>query len=89
MENIKLRKLITKGPNFREPRTPNFMIAFEKIKSAINQCNDNLSNKTSHAKQVISSWKKIVFEKVKLKIDILNERINLLRRRRYCKILLS
>ena len=44
--------------------------AFEKMKSAINQCIDNFSNKTNHPKQVFSSWKNIVFEKVKLKIDI-------------------
>ena len=55
VENSKLRKLLTKGPNFREPRTLNFKIAFEKIKSAINQCIDNLSNKTGHPKQVFSS----------------------------------
>ena len=51
VENSKLSKLLTKGPNLRELTTQNFKIAFEKIKSAINQCIDNLSNKTSQPKQ--------------------------------------
>ena len=38
VENNKLRKLLTKGPNFREPRSTNFKVAFEKIKTAINEC---------------------------------------------------
>ena len=74
VENGKLRKLLTKGPNYREPKTLNFKIAFVKIKSAINECIEKISVKTGHPKEVFNSWKNKVLEKVKQKIDILKRK---------------
>ena len=45
-DNSKLRKLMTKRSNYREPRALNFNEAFDDINSAINNCIQDLSNMT-------------------------------------------
>ena len=48
VENSKLRQLLTKGPNFREPRSLNFAKALNSIRCAITSCIDTLVAKTTH-----------------------------------------
>ena len=48
VENQKLRKLLTKGPNYREPVTTNFKHALTKITAAINSCINSFAEKTKH-----------------------------------------
>ena len=74
VKNNKLRKLLTKGPNFREPRTFNLKIAQEKIKSAINECISNMANKSGYPEQTFYSWKNKVLEEVKSKTELLKKR---------------
>ena len=73
--NSKLRKLLTKGPNFRETQTINFRIALQKIKTAINQCIDKMSSETGVPTQSFDCWKNKIFDKIKTKIDKLKSKI--------------
>ena len=71
IENSKLRRLLTKGPNYREPRSLNFSKAFNDIKSALDSCVDSINSKTQYSTTSLKDWKMKVLEKVQEKIDIL------------------
>ena len=63
VENAKLRKLLTKGPNYREPRSINFNKAVTEITAGLENCIENLANKTKYDKKRLtsgrrSSWKR-------------------------------
>ena len=85
VENNKLRKLLTKGPNFREPRSTNFKVAFEKIKTAINECVEKMSNKTGYPTQIFNEWKEKIFEKVNAKIYFLKTKLKQIKTRSVLK----
>ena len=42
--NSKLRKLLTKGPNYREPRSTNFNKFFAETTTGLDNCIENLQN---------------------------------------------
>ena len=44
-ENKKLRKLLTKGPNYTEPRTINFRKSYFEIDQALETCIEKMSTK--------------------------------------------
>ena len=67
--NNKLRKLFSKGPNYREPITPNFENAREEIVKMMNDLINTWSNKFKLDKRVFLDWKS-EFEK------LLSERIS-------------
>ena len=46
--NSKLRKLLTKGPNCREPRSTNFNKTFAEVTTGIDNCIENLASKTKY-----------------------------------------
>ena len=71
IENAKLRKLLTKGPNYREPRAINFNKCLTAITSAVNECIDKISEKYKIHLSEFSVWKTHVIDKVKEKIKFL------------------
>ena len=68
IENKKLRKLLSKGPNYREPKSINFKHCLDSIKNAINDCIINLSNKYSLHESTFLAWKQTIIDKVQQKI---------------------
>ena len=74
IENTKLRKLLTKGPNYREPRSINFSKALKEISIGIDELIESLSSKTDDADQ-LKIWRDLVILKVKSKITELKKSI--------------
>ena len=72
VENRKLRKLLTKGPNYREPRTTNLNKAKKEIITALTQCIERLANKTKNNIATFQSWKECIIAKIDLRINHLN-----------------
>ena len=75
MHNAKLRQLLTKGPNFREPKSLNFHKALRDIRLAIDSCIDNLVTKTKHKSHVFNEWKRKIVSKVEDKIAFLKNKL--------------
>ena len=75
IKNDKLRKLLTKGPNFREPQQINLNKYFEVIKISIDNCVESLYNKTNIPSQSFLNWRNHIVDKVKIKIESLKHLI--------------
>ena len=75
VENGKLRKLLTKRPNYREPKTVNFHKALIEIKMAINNCTEKLAEKYTINIRDFQRWKDSVINKVENKINLLKNKI--------------
>ena len=74
VENNKLRKLLTKGPNYREPRSLNFNKAEKNIISAVVSLIDRISLDPKYNKPSLQKWKELVLEKVKQRIKALKQK---------------
>ena len=74
VQNSKLRKLLTKGPNYREPRTLNFHKCKSAITSGLDECIDNLSSKYKIDSSNFQAWKNLILQKVEDKIQFLKAR---------------
>ena len=72
--NSKLRKLFSKGPNYREPATLNYRKCRQSIESALTSSVDNLAAKYNLPKESFFAWKKKVLELVDSRIKILKTR---------------
>ena len=68
IENNKLRKLLSKGPKYREPYKKNYKKCKEVINNALNDCINNMGDKYKINKIDFKSWKQIIMEKVNNKI---------------------
>ena len=55
IENKNLRNLLTKGPNYREPRNINFRIAYFEIHQVLEACVENISTKKEAA--TLTPWR--------------------------------
>ena len=75
IENQKLRKLLAKGPNYREPRTLNFNKVKNEIKDAINTCIDTIVSKTKHKHSEFENWKRAIITKTEDKIKLLKTKL--------------
>ena len=73
IKNAKLRKLFTKGPNFREPRTINWRKCRESIVDGLNECIASISTRIND--NALGDWKATVLRKVDEKIEQLKSRI--------------
>ena len=62
--NSKLGKLLSKGPNYWEPRTTNFNKAFAETTTGLDNC---IKNPVSKTKYNFDQWKKMILEKINLK----------------------
>ena len=58
--NKKLRKLLTKGPNYREPKSMNFSKTYFEINQALKACNETLSIKNKLETSTLTPWKESV-----------------------------
>ena len=75
VENDKLRKLLAKGPNYREPMAINYKQAKSKIITALDSCIESFTEDTKHSKEVFQNWKTAVLDSVDQKINILKHKI--------------
>ena len=69
IENSKLRQLMSKGPNYREPRTVNWRKCRLKILEALDEFI------VANSRLELESWKTVVLSKVDTKIDRLQANI--------------
>ena len=74
VRNSKLRKLLTKGPNYREPRSTNLNEAFAEITTGFNNCTEKLTSKSKHDVNNFDQWKKAKKQK-NVKIETLKTKI--------------
>ena len=78
IQNDKLRKLISKGPNYREPKTINWKKCRDVIAEGVAQC---LSKMASSRKNVTEAdmlpWKNMILQKVDAKISLLKRKVTL------------
>ena len=63
VDNKKLRKLFSRGPNYREPKNPDFKEAEDEIRARINELITTWSKKFCQDKIVFNEWK-VEFEKL-------------------------
>ena len=73
IKNNKLRKLLTKGPHYTEPRTINFSKVLIEISTALDKYIETVSLKTKHTTSNFKSWKEKVLAKAKKKKKSLNK----------------
>ena len=69
IENAKLKRLFSKGPNFREAKQLNLKKCKESIVNALDVTILNLSNKYSTDIQLFSNWKNTIVSKVDSRIN--------------------
>ena len=74
ISNLKLRKLLSKGPNYREPRTLNYRKCKQSIESSISSSIDNLAAKYQLNVENLLSWKNKILELVDLRINVLKSK---------------
>ena len=77
IENAKLRKLLSKGPNFREPRTINYKKCIKEITIALDACIDKLCDKNKLKTSEFKPWRDAVLNAVNTKADILAKKLSL------------
>ena len=80
--NKKLRKLLSKGPNFREKNSINFKIARKEIEAAVNNFMDRWSKRKRKTKKHLNEWKNHMLEQVDLRIKKLQKRMQTWKQRK-------
>ena len=76
INNNKLKKLISKGPNYREPRSINWKRCREKIELGLDTCVEKMiSSKKDLHEGALIAWKNEVLKRVEEKISDLKKRI--------------
>ena len=73
IKNAELRKLIAKGPNFRENRKHDLDKTFKLIKEGLEEYIEDWSKKEKKSKIRLNEWKSKVLEKVKKNIEKIKE----------------
>ena len=76
VNNVKLRKLLSKGPNYREKRTTNFNKAKKDVIFSINNLFDNLKNKYKLDDYSLTPWKDKAIEVLNQKIFDLKKSVH-------------
>ena len=74
IKNSKLRKLLTKGPNYRESRGIDFEKGLKYINLGLNEFVDKICSKNKNLKTSMSNWKNNVLKKLKNKINTLTRK---------------
>ena len=76
IRNQKLRKLISKGPNYREPKTINWKKCRDGIAEGLAECACRMTSSCKNLRiEDILPWQNIVLEKVDAKITSLKRKI--------------
>ena len=71
VENSKLRSLLTKGPNYREPVNINYRKCLTEVENGIALCAQKMIVDKKLLPNSLNDWKKEILEKVKEKIETL------------------
>ena len=74
ISNLKLRKLISKGPNYREPKMLNFRKCKQSIESSLTLSIHSLATKYDLSIESLSAWKAKILELVDDRVRILSSR---------------
>ena len=74
VSNPKLRKLLTKGPNYREPKTLNYSKCRKEIATSLGVAIDNFAAKFSVNKDDFTSWKNKILHLVDQRVKILKSK---------------
>ena len=70
--NAKLRKLICKGPNFREPRSINWEKCVQEIETGLDRCINNIVKKVRNvSSRNLSGWRNAILQRVNQKVESL------------------
>ena len=72
--NTKLRKLFSKGPNYREPTTLNYSKCKQSIESSLTSSISNLASKYDLSVESFSAWKMKILELVDDRVKFLKLR---------------
>jgi hypothetical protein len=75
IENAKLRKLLSKGPNYREPKTVNFTHCRKSLVDGIDESIVKFQSKYKLGENELISWKDTILKKVDEKIKELKGKI--------------
>ena len=77
VKNVKLRKVLSKGPNYREKRTINFNVAKIEILNAVQDLSENLKNKYKLQNDSLNAWKEKITTLLSQKIIDLRHSIHI------------
>ena len=78
IRNGKLRKLISKGPNYREPKTINWKKCRDVILEGVAQCLKNMASSSKNVTETdLLPWKNMILQKVDAKISLLKRKVTL------------
>ena len=77
IENKKLRKLISKGPNYREAKTINWQKCKDEITKGLEECSNRLASSHKNLRENdMTSWKETVMNEVDKKIHFLKRKVS-------------
>ena len=68
VENSKLRKLFSKGPNYREKKTLNYSKCSKEINFSLNECASKLASKCNQDISLFDHWISLIRQKVSNRI---------------------
>ena len=74
ISNQKLRKLFTKGPNYREPKTINYHKAKQSIEQSLSISIDKIAKRYNLEVQHFLSWKSKILQLVDQRVNVLKQR---------------
>ena len=66
IENVELRRLLSKGPNYREPRSINWNKCLEIIKAGVSICSSSMAGGSNGID--LTTWENKIVEKVSQKL---------------------
>ena len=75
VENVKLRQLLSKGPNYREARTINFKKCKVAIETSISSCVESLETKYNLTNNELKPWETKIMGLVEKRIKHLKSKI--------------
>ena len=74
VSNQKIRKLLSKGPNYREPKTLNYNKCKREIETSLTSAIENLANKYNLEKDGFTRWKNKILEQVDQRVKVLKRK---------------
>ena len=81
IQNKKLRKLLNKGPNYKESRGVDFEKGLKYITQGLDDVIDKICSKNKNIKNVMSNWKNNILTKLICKVDALTRNLQHRKRR--------
>ena len=75
IENVHLRQVIQKGPNYREPKPVNWKKCRDTIKSGLDTCAEKMVHGKDIPAEQMNPWKNEILKKVDVKIQTLKLRV--------------